>query len=300
MNTKDTWPAGVVTFHIGREIARELTSASFSGCGRYMALVRRNMLPLVVELDTYTQVKLPLKLPALAVAFRPSLPEIAFASGERGDQIERFDLHYPQLRMSPVWIDKATCARYSPDGQFLAAGTAIGGLVVWNVGITIPGWKPECVHSRLLFDKCVNTLAFTCQHEQILLSPAGGGPFFFNLAKGGLSACLVRKDGGRFDWDCLSVDSHPAYGRSAFGGIGQHVFLLNHAMGEVVVLQSRFEVVRQVAFIASAMRLAVVGDAGIELWSTTADLRLVDVWEPPAGRVHGVTPVGEQLFVAWG
>lgn len=303
---------GVVPIRIqsGPEDSPVLTG-QFSACGNYLALIRCGRPAAVYELFAGTRIELPTTGPAHRLAFNPIIPEIAVAVAGSTPHIERFDLRCPRLR--PVsFTTRATCLSYTDDGRYLLAGDADGKLSLFDLDSSP---APKQLFSKRIAKEGIAVLS--ASGDKIVGSCDSSRLFKMELYDCGTAGLLPLEDGLLKHWDCYAAVGHPYLQRCAFGGTSRFIQVhegpvrtqqsvfhrssmqpAERSMGGIRVLETGMNYVYQIEFIPQLRQLAVVGDKGLEVYSTI-DWKFIHRWNIPGGRIACVRPIGEEIFVAW-
>lgn len=293
--TKATLALDLRTIEIESEPGdNSVFTGQFSACGNYLAVIRRNQPVFAYDLEEERKIVLNSQDPARCLAFHPYLPELAAVVDGGATRTERFDLRCPAYKPAPFHTTGATCMTYAAEGEHLVVGATDGSLTVIDLDCNP---LPKAIFNRRIVGGGIAAIAV--KGDNLVGATDRGQAFKFDLAAREKKGLALPVNFPLPDWDCYVVATHPYLERNIFAGSGPYVRVLEGSGERLRMLGTNFSYIYQLKFMPELRQLAIVGDSGVEVWSTI-DWQIIYRWKVPHGHVACTTQIGEELVIAWG
>jgi WD40 repeat protein len=268
-----------------------IRSASFSHCGRFLALLRESELAIIFDVATKQVLKRIKAKFVRSLAFHPRWAEFTLGYADGNDRAERVNLRLPDYKVQLPFM-RTTALAYSANGRYLGAGDSQGFVSIIDLDREP---RPREIFYRHVAKGGIAALAISEEPPLVVAVPAGSIPVEFSLSTQEQYFRLRQDLGGDNSWDCISIALSADGNNIALGGNNGKVYVKNFHHGQARLFETNLESVRQLEFLPDNNKLAVVGSKAIEVWETWPR-RLYFRWNAPKGaRILAVRHIQEDL-----
>ncbi len=303
----------IVDIQVSPAPGDSIRSAVFSPVPGYMALLYGKTPGQVRHVSGKKNITVPVDKAWTSLAFRPKsnhceTTEVAVCTGEQSSRVRRFDLDLGfesdrPLELIDLFMPRAHCVAYSPNGRYAALGSTDGLLRVYDLNPDNPLRElPQEVYCTRVGKGCVLALTFNatsnlvfavCDTHAYMLGPldASVQVSIYLAQKADLSKPSER------EFYCVAC--HPDYHLAAFAGAGDEVVITDVNQARITYLSTCVGgYIRDLLFLPDRDELAVVGQIGVEVYSLKDRTRVAE-WKRKSHELAlSACQYGDRVYVA--